>query len=149
MTPDARWRKVVADLLDLRTELVSSALAVALGSAVVTLWQSPLALVLPLVLLVVAQGGARIGRVRAAEAQLLRAIGAMDGFASTLSGVEGACFSGVAALIGVVLSAIVAALAGTPMTPTLAAVWLVGSTLVGSTSARIASRRGAEHQWSA
>jgi hypothetical protein len=139
---DARARKVLADLAEVRFEMLASVMAVALGSVAVAVWQPAIALVvvgvLPLAALVVALGAARIGHARAAEWSLLTAIGAEDGFATTLARVEGACFGASAAVVGLLVSSILALLAGGATLPGWDVVWLVVATAVASASASIA-----------
>src|SRR4051794_36598935 len=127
---DARARKLVADVADVRVDLALSALAIALGSAMVMVWQAPPALVLPLVAVV--------------------AIGAGDGFAATTSRVEGAFFGMCAAIVGLLLSCSVALVGGAwpSVSHIWSGVWLVGAMLVSAASASFAARAAhPESRW--
>jgi hypothetical protein len=138
---DTRWTKVRVDLVEVRFEILAGAAAVALGSLTVAMWQPPVALVLvgvlPLAALVIALGAARIGRARASEWSFLRAIGAGDGFAATLSRIEGGCFGAAVAILGLLVSFIVALAIGGATSLRWDVVWLVVATTVAMVSASI------------
>jgi predicted lysophospholipase L1 biosynthesis ABC-type transport system permease subunit len=141
---DSRVKKMAADVVDVRVELALSALATALGAVIAAAWEAPIPIVLALTALVVIQGAARIGRARASERRLLMAIGAADGYAVTLSRIEGACFGGCAALVALLVSLSVAMVGGAWSSESVAwsGVWLVVTTVVAAASASLAAEPG-------
>ena len=144
---DTRGHKLVGDLVDARADLALAVLGIALASAIGLVWQPAARFaeisVLPLGLLVVVQGAKQIASARAAERPVLRALGAAEGFSSRLGALEGACFGGVAAVVGLLLSLSAMYLAGTlPATSAgWTGLWLVAATLAGALSASITLSR--------
>jgi hypothetical protein len=153
---DARTRKIVADLVDARADLALSTVAVALSSVAVQAWRPPRALVLvgvlPCVALVLAQGGARLGRARASERAAWPALGAESGFVSRLARCEGGCFGAVAGATGGLVGSSAALAAGASSPAELlvsTGAWLLGAMGAAVAGAWIAADHAAEQPWQA
>jgi hypothetical protein len=121
----------------LRVDLALSALAVALGSLAMQVSRPPrapvLVGVLPPAVLLLAQGGARMGRERARERTTWPALGADSGFETELARLEGGCFGSLAGGIGGLVGSRVALAVGAS-SPANGLLW-AGASLLGAAGA--------------
>jgi predicted lysophospholipase L1 biosynthesis ABC-type transport system permease subunit len=129
-----RRKKVLADVWDARLGAAASLLVTALGCIWLRVTPGfevwPLALLISLV--VVAQAVVPLAQARAAEAPVLRALGATDDTAALFAAVEGGALGGLAGLVAVAFA----------LSLVESLVWLAASVAVGALSGLLVTRHG-------
>jgi predicted lysophospholipase L1 biosynthesis ABC-type transport system permease subunit len=127
-----RRKKILADLWDARLGVAAALTVSALGCIWLRVTPALEAWLLAILIsvIVVAQAVMPLARARAAEAPVLRALGASDNTASLFALVEGGVLGGLAGLVAVAFA----------LSLVESLVWLIASAAVGALSGLLVTR---------
>ena len=132
MDTSIRRKKILADLWDARLGVAAALTVSALGCIWLRVTPALEAWLLAILIsvIVVAQAVMPLARARAAEAPVLRALGASDNTASLFALVEGGVLGGLAGLVAVAFA----------LSLVESLVWLIASAAVGALSGLLVTR---------